>query len=139
MNTYRHYEDSGQPISLLMQGWARYWSKVPEAKEEYSWAFAELLDLVSDSPEKGWECILYALQSPECQPHLGVLAAGPLEDLLCLHGQAFIERVESLATSNPKFAHVLGGVWESQIPAEVWARVVQVRDESGWNEPISKD
>ena len=107
MNTYRHYEDSGQPISLLMQGWARYWSKVPEAKEEYSWAFAELLDLVSDSPEKGWECILYALQSPECQPHLGVLAAGPLEDLLCLHGQAFIERVESLATSNPKFSHVL--------------------------------
>jgi hypothetical protein len=138
MNTYHQYRDGGRPISLLMQCWAQYWSKDPAVSEEGAWAFGELLDLVETEPERAWESILYALNCMECLPHLGVLAAGPLEDLLCLHGVKFIDRIERLAVSDPRFAHVLGGVWQSQIPPEIWARVQQVRDPSFWNEKVPK-
>jgi hypothetical protein len=53
---------------------------------------------------------------------LGVLAAGPLEDLIHDKGDDFIERIELLARRDPAFRLLLRGVWESGSPA-VWERV----------------
>lgn len=93
---------------------------------EFNW-------LVEDYPEQAWLAILAALEDPRMESSLGVLAAGPLEDLLSLHGEVFILRVEEMTRSNPKFAWLLGGVWQSQMTEDVWRRVQDVWDRRGWD------
>ncbi len=93
---------------------------------EFNW-------LVGDYPEQAWSAILAALEDPRLEDSLGVLAAGPLEDLLSNHGEAFIRRVEETAQSNPKFAWLLGGVWQFQMTDDVWRRVQAVWDRRGWD------
>ncbi|MBC5786384.1 hypothetical protein H8N03_25830 [Ramlibacter sp. USB13] len=132
MNTYHRYKELGRPLEYLAECWARGWSPDPVEKEQYDWACMEPVDDAREEPERAWQFILVALNTPICEPHLGVLAAGALEDLLCLHGPEFIERVEAEAVANPKFAHVLGGVWQSQMSEEIWERVQRVWDPRGW-------
>jgi hypothetical protein len=92
----------------------------------------EPVDDAREVPERAWKFILLALEAPICQPHLGAVAAGPLEDLLIFHGPEFIERVEAEAISNPKFAHMLGGMYVSQMTDEICERVQQVWDNREW-------
>ena len=93
---------------------------------EFNWA-------VEVDPEHAWSAILAALEDPRMQESLGVLAAGPLEDLLSIHGERFIGRVESTARANPKFAWLLGGVWQHTMPEDVWSRVQAVWNRTGWD------
>ncbi|QBB71000.1 hypothetical protein ELE36_11930 [Pseudolysobacter antarcticus] len=86
---------------------------------------------VTNRPEQGWRAILGAVADARVEPYLGLLAAGPLEDLLSCHGEAFIERVEAEALLNPRFARVLGSVWQFQMSDEVWTRVQKVWDRPG--------
>jgi len=55
-----------------------------------------------------------------------VLSAGPIEDLLAIHGESFIERVEVEARKDPAFAKVLGGVWKNRMNDTIWARLQAV-------------
>ena len=64
---------------------------------------------------------------------VGVFSAGPVEDLLSYHGPAVIDRIENKAEQDPKFAQVLGGVWQADMPDEIWKRVKQARDTSIWS------
>lgn len=132
MNTYHRYKELGRPLEYLAECWARGWSSDSVEKEQYDWACMEPVDDARELPERAWEFILLAIDTPLCAPHLGVLAAGALEDLLCLHGDVFIDRIEAQARRDPRFAHVLGGVWQSQMSEPVWARVQRVWDPSGW-------
>lgn len=133
MNTYHRYKELGRPLEYLVECWARGWSSDPVEKEQYGWACMEPVDDVQDDPERAWKFILLAVKAPICAPHFGVLAAGALEDLLSFHGPEFIDRVEEQAKANPAFAHLLGGVWQSQISDEVWGRVQQVWDRRNWD------
>lgn len=133
MNTYHRYRDSGRPLEYLVECWARGWSSDAAEKQEYDWACMEPVDDALDDPERAWKFILLALESPICAPYFGFLAAGPLEDLLSHHGGDFIERVEAVAATNQKFAHLLGGVWQFQMTNEIWNRVQQVWDKQGWD------
>ena len=133
MNSYHRYKQLGRPIDFLMECWARGWSTDPVEKAEYGWACGEPVDDARTDPERAWLCILYALDSPACQEHLGVLAAGPLEDLLSHHGDVFIDRVEAQARQDPRFASLLGGVWQFLMSEHIWARVQQAADQRGWD------
>ena len=48
---------------------------------------------------------------------------GPLEDLLVYHGPDVIDKIEALATSDPEFRGLLGGVWRNKIREDVWERI----------------
>lgn len=133
MNTYQRYRDSGRPLEYLIECWARGWSSDISEKNEYDWACMEPVDDALEEPERAWNFILMALESPICQPHLGVLAAGPLEDLLSHHGEDFIQRVEAETKANAKFAHLLGGVWQSQMTDAIWSKVQRVWNTQGWD------
>lgn len=133
MNTYHRYKELGRPLEYLVECWARGWSKDPVEKAQYDWACMEPVDDVHDDPERAWKFILLAVDSSLCRPHFGVLAAGVLEDLLSVHGLEFIDRVEEQARMNPAFAHLLGGVWQSQMTDEVWSRVQLVWDRRRWD------
>lgn len=88
---------------------------------------------VRKHPEHAWQCILATVADPRSEPFLGLLAAGPMEDLLGYHGHAFIERIEREARQSPRFAWTLGGVWQCQMTDEIWQRVQLVWDRRGWD------
>ena len=91
------------------------------------WA-AERFMFPSDmaSAEDCWATILEILARNPPEPILGVLAAGPLEDLIHHVGPKFIDRIELQARQDPAFRHLLGGVWASGT-TDIWARVEAAR------------
>ncbi len=120
----------------LIAGWLAL-QRTAMGSREYEdafWAFEELDDLCTDSPEDTWEIILGILARGPSDEEIGMLAAGPLEDLLARHGRYVIERVEREASRNPAFASLLGGVWQLTIPDDIWARVMAVWDRRGWDD-----
>lgn len=78
--------------------------------------------------EDNWVAILAILTREGSDALFGILAAGPLEDLIHGAGPQFIDRIENEARRNPAFRGLLGGVWQSSTP-EVWARVERARGE----------
>jgi hypothetical protein len=79
--------------------------------------------------EDAWNAILEVLRRQPPVEVIGMLAAGPLEDLIDDWGPEFIDRIETEARTNPAFRHLLGGVWESSTP-EVWLRIEAARGET---------
>ena len=80
----------------------------------------------SASADDCWAAILEILSRSPSEPVIGILAAGPLEDLIDASGHEFIERIELQARRDPAFRHLLGGVWASSTPS-IWARVEVAR------------
>ena len=62
----------------------------------------------------------------EAQRILGMTAAGPIEDLLSYHGPDFIDRVEAEAKRDPRMSWTLGGVWQCDMPDDIFGRVERV-------------
>lgn len=126
------------PVDRVVEEWLLWatWQIDPENKgrqndeligfDEFDW-------IVREHPEHAWQCILATVADSRALPFLGILAAGPMEDLLGIHGDAFIERVEHHALQNPTFAWTLGGVWQCQMTDGIWTRVQQVWDRRGWD------
>ncbi|HVX15934.1 MAG TPA: hypothetical protein VHC22_32420 [Pirellulales bacterium] len=100
------------------------------------WALEELDDLVEQSAARALEVILAILATA---PSSGIndvkakLAAGPMENLLSRHGAEIIESVEKEASANPQFRLLLGGVWRSDMPEEIWLRIRAIADSTGWD------
>lgn len=105
------------------------------AYQDNIWAASHLSDLIWEESSDGgdaqeaWEMILSINERPLSDEAMSVLAAGPLEDLLVCHGQAFIERVEARAHQDPAFNRLLGGVWKNAMSEDVWQRVQAARNE----------
>ena len=131
-------------VETVASDWVAYARLGPDKAPEQ--VFADgwvLVDLVWDDPVSAWEAIkavvrryeLNEYHSPsqtEAQTVVGLLAAGPLEDLLSENGSSFISAIEAEAKNDARFAWALGGVWQSTTPDEIWARVERVADYSYW-------
>ena len=59
------------------------------------------------------------------------LSAGPLEEVLGLHGEQFIERVEDRAFKDPAFKLLLQNVWRHGMTETVWKRLCKCREMPG--------
>ena len=110
--------------------WAAWLGANPRAKGEnpFDAASSEFCSLTENEPDRAWEVIFAILDEPRAAPYLDVLAAGPLEDLLSFHGEAFIERVERAAIFNPRFATLLSGTGQFKMSEAIWSRV-----QAAWN------
>lgn len=97
--------------------------------DRHFWAFDRVCRM-SDDAEQVWEFVLAVLAADQSMRVLAALAAGPLEHLLVDHPQ-MISRVEAEAAINPQFAFLLGGVWQNDMPDDVWCRV-QAAASEGW-------
>lgn len=82
--------------------------------------------------EAVWQAVLRIMQRELSEDQISLLAAGPVEDLLALHGAHFIDRIEAEAKRSPAFAQVLGGVWQQDIPLEIWQLRLAARGERVW-------
>ena len=83
------------------------------------------------SGDELFEFILAVLEKDPPDTVIAVLAAGPLEELISCSGRDYIDRIELEAARNPKFRHLLGGVWKASTVDSVWNRIEAVRD-SRW-------
>jgi hypothetical protein len=102
-------------------------AREPDAENDpLFWSVLKFMDLNDEDPELCWRAILEILQRKPRDKVLGVLAAGPLEDLIEYHGPDFIEKIEREAIANPALKHLLGGVWQSSTPG-IWARIEAIR------------
>lgn len=82
------------------------------------------------NPEQKLQAILNALKNTKHDPSHATfqnIASGPLEDLLSLHGSELIEQIEIEARRNPAFNLLLGGVWQNDMPSEIWERIQAAR------------
>jgi hypothetical protein len=100
---------------------------VSEVVKEWFESDQTMFDACMEAPEVAWEAIQQILQRELTDEQVAILAAGPLENLLAFHGPAFIDRVEQQAQTNPRFNHLLGGVWRQEMDQNLWARIERVR------------
>lgn len=74
-----------------------------------------------------WRFILKVVAKRPSEWTLGMLAAGPIEDLIGECGDAFIDRIEVEARRDPVFRRALHGVRQTTSSQDVWNRIVQAR------------
>lgn len=109
----------------LIAAYLHSWSG--ENSASTSWANDALDDLVHQTPERAWSILCPLVERAATDQILAIIAAGPLEDLLCLHGPAFLDRVEEQARREPRFRHGLAGVWgSSTMEPRVYQRIREV-------------
>jgi hypothetical protein len=92
---------------------------------EFDWAFDALSMLVVTDPESAWR-VIGSLLSRANAAALIDIGTGPLTELLCEHGELFVDRVEALAWSSPAFAQALENVWLVESDSDVARRLVRV-------------
>ncbi len=98
-------------------------ARVVEPNDQCWWAVERFMDMDSlEQAEAGWCAILGILARRPTEQVLGMLAAGPLEDLIHYWGPDFIDRIERAAWDDVQFRNLLTGVWESS-SAEIWIRI----------------
>jgi hypothetical protein len=74
------------------------------------WAFEALNDQIRENPAEAWGTLLALISSAEPEL-LESIGAGPLEDFVGDHGDAYIAQIEHEASVNPAFRQALGNVW----------------------------
>jgi hypothetical protein len=89
------------------------------------WAFDEVNEVTYGQAERGWNIALELIAAAPDDGALGYVAAGPLEEVLEVHGKQVIDRVENLARLDAKFRKALSLVacFEDSMPEDIRARV----------------
>jgi hypothetical protein len=113
----------------IARRWFSEWAPDPPV---YGRASAWLMKLTQHKPERAWAFILTLIDNAPSEDALEWVAAGPLEDLLCDHGPAFIARVEALAATNARFKACLPHVWgHTRMDPPTYRRLRRVAERIG--------
>lgn len=78
--------------------------------DEDFWAWQEVHRLVHDDLDAGWNVTLLLLEKTESDDEVGYVAAGPLEDLIDIHGHKALDRIEEVSDNNPPLQLALSTV-----------------------------
>jgi hypothetical protein len=113
---------SALSLPELARAWVEITSRSPLAKESDGNATA-LYDfqemLVRDDPLAALDLVKAILRIEDNANLLALLAAGLLEDLIPANDGPVVDAVIAEAASDPKFRHLLGGVWLSGMSTDV--------------------
>jgi len=93
------------------------------------WGYRELNRLVQQEPFAALRVIDSIVRKDNSDPIMEVLAAGPLENILVLHGSIILSELTKFARENASFRDLLGGVWGDAVAPEVWREVEKLRTE----------
>jgi len=105
----------------------KWFAELGSSPPVYGRASALLSDLIESHPLDAWERILWLVKHAKTPDALGLIGAGPLEDLLSKHGKVIIDQVEAAAVADSRFANCLAAVWGwSRMEPSVYERVQHV-------------
>lgn len=125
-----HSLAEGELIKAYIDRYANMYNWEPDGvlkkNDANFWAVEKLSDLVRSTPEVALNLILKILETTTNNEVLDNLSAGPLEDLILLHGDAMINQIEFHAINDERFQDLLNGVWMVGSPL-VWERIVKCR------------
>ena len=123
--------------TIDIEKWATAYISIHEARASLNEAHPDFLaayhfmdELAGPVAEECWQGILAVVHKKPSDWVLGMLAAGPVEDLLQQSGAQFIDRIETEARRDPTSRSMLSGVWQSGSP-DVWARLEAARGDAG--------
>jgi hypothetical protein len=110
------WKDSSE-IRELAEGWL--------TKRSGDWTEDDqrLYAILHAEPDRGLSVIFAAMQLTDDEQILGGLAAGPLEDFLGWHGEAYLATIHTLALEHRRLREVLDGVWQGAMPKRVWHKI----------------
>lgn len=104
----------------------------PESDENF-WAFECIDTLVEKAPETALDFLLFALPRFTQDSDVAWLGAGPMENIIGLHGKRLIDRVELEARRDGRFRLLLSSIWgESSTDPEIWKRVQAAVQQGPW-------
>lgn len=93
-----------------------------------AWTSDVFIALTQDHPQLGLAATLAAIAACQTPEDVALVAAGPLEDLIAMHGATLIDAIEERAARDPRFAYALTGVWPPDgIGPLLWARIEAAR------------
>ncbi|MCC7425027.1 MAG: hypothetical protein IT428_32560 [Planctomycetaceae bacterium] len=105
------------------------WCEKGQRYDANAWAFHGIMDMVRESPEIAWPLVRAAILSSPSPEASAIIAAGPLENLLCFHGPGFVDRVVRESSRDPQFRDCLRLVWgHSRMDPDVYAKI---REQTG--------
>lgn len=76
-------------------------------------AAAAVYLLVDQGGSEALALVSALVDGAETDDDVGLVGAGPLEDLLVCHGATMVDELDDLARRNPRFAEAMSGVWWS--------------------------
>lgn len=127
------YDDRGDPCRTdgvrdhdrMAATYAAYWARriADEPDEGNEWVNECVSELEREAPKSALWFILLALDQVKLPQVLAVLAAGPMENVLCHGGPQVIGAIEAIARKSPKFRLLLSGSWgRNRMEEEIWRR-----------------
>jgi hypothetical protein len=106
----------------------------PEDIGSTFWASELLFELVQNEPEKAWPILLAIRKATNNHEVLSHLAASHFEDLINMHGEKFIARIEELCKNDKEFRHFIGGIWPKEnMPQELQDRFKAIALKPHWD------
>lgn len=113
--------------SDLVAAYFEYWKT---EREDVFWAWNEVTDKVLYDPDQGWTLVLALIRAAPSDAALSYVAAGPLEDFLCKHGESYLPRLQEVA-ADPRVKQALRGVWgKNRMKLAVWSEVQRLVNEA---------
>jgi hypothetical protein len=79
-----------------------------------------------DGPEQAWPIVIELVARAPDEHSLGMIGAGPLEDLACKHGSKFALRLIERTASDPRFRRDMQEVWFIDVPDWLSRRPLEV-------------
>ena len=110
-------------IAELVDRWLRFYV---EGDDTCFGAKDELETMISERPDTALAVIEELVMKVPTDKEVGVIGAGPLEYLLCDAGPRIVDSLVNDAKKNPRLKAALGNVWQFNIDADVWTKVMTV-------------
>ena len=120
--------DGALDFSRLADAYLQNVLSADEDDEDNHWSY-ECADALREAdPVRCFDLVRVLCDRVKTSDAAGLLAAGLLEDLIALNGDAVIALVEREARDSARFRFVLSGVWpQGKEETEVWQRVLRAR------------
>ena len=119
---------TNQELEALADGWlAEVCAKDRDVEAATEFHDAVVMMNFTASNDVQWDFIRIAVAKAKSESELFAVAAGPFEHLMGSHGDAYIDRVEELATAQLDFRRMVSGSWQNRMTDDVWARVEAIQ------------
>jgi hypothetical protein len=105
-------QSNWMPNEGLVAGYLAHADAVAHDREDtHFWAYVRLHQFAEQEPEAAWPLIVEVVKGATDDQMLGYVSADILESVICVHGEALIERIEVLAHADNQFRRALANVW----------------------------
>jgi len=122
--------DDAMCTTTLAELHLAYLARVTEEEPEHelSWTFEAVDDLVRHHPAIALKLLLTCIARACAARDIGLIAAGPIEDRIAVHGPAVIDRIEHQAKTSTRLRYTFSGAWpQGQAETAICARILRAR------------